>query len=269
MTHVPRSRRIPTAAVLRIALLAVGLSTPFACTTPGTDLSRPEGDRDIAGRSEDSAPPPTIDNLIMLPGGIVVDRSAPEVRVPASTAIDVGWLEQVVCSRNTRDHEALFVVDVPPSAVHAALLLIGLEPGSPGRWAFEEIEGTANVVVRRIPPVGDQVDIRVRYQSGDGTLRDHPVADWIVGDGGMREFPVVPWVFGGSFLSGPAGAAAYAADRSGSLVGLVTFGDEVLGLESVLSDQLSVDAAEWEVRTSAVLAPGTEVVLVFSPATGG
>ena len=36
-------------------------------------------------------------------------------------------------------------------------------------------------------------------------------------------------------------AAAYAADRSGSLVGLVTFGDEVLGLESVLSDQLSVD----------------------------
>ena len=63
----------------------------------------------------------------------------------------------------------------------------------------------------------------------------------------------------------PEAPEFFAADASGSLVGLVTFGDEVLGLERIRSDQVGVDAAEWMVRTGVVPPPGTPVQLVFRP----
>ena len=95
----------------------------------------------------------------------MVDREAREVVVPAFVSIDVGWLEQVVCVRNTRDHEAILVVDVLPSQVHAALVLLGLDSGTPGYWRFEEMEGEIRPRVSRIQPEGDQVRVTVRRVS--------------------------------------------------------------------------------------------------------
>ena len=51
--------------------------------------------------------------------------------MPASIACNSGWLEQVACMVGTREHESLVVVEAKPSEVHAALLLLGLEPGTP------------------------------------------------------------------------------------------------------------------------------------------
>lgn len=185
--------------------------------------------------------------------------------VPAEVSLESGWLEQVVCRRGTRDHEAVLVVDVAPSQVQAALLMIELVPGEPGRWIFEEVPGSDRPVVRRVEPRGDRVSVSVRWGEGEA-LRERPVADWITDiDGG--DFPSSPWVFGGSFFDrvAPEAPEFFAADASGSLVGLVTFGDEVLGLERIRSDQVGVDAAEWMVRTGVVPPPGTPVQLVFRP----
>ena len=49
---------------------------------------------------------------------------------------------------------------------------------------------------------------------------------------------------------------------SGSVIGLVTFGDEVIGFEDVISDQASIHAPEWEVNTEHVPPPGTEVTVI-------
>ena len=258
--------------------LGIGVVACIACILllPAACMQRPHGGAASAPEestmSTNESPAPPVESTaapIELPGGIVVDRTTSEVVVPAVVSIDVGWLEQMVCSRHSRDHEALLVIDVAPSQVHAGLMLLGLEPGSPGRWVFETIEGSDRVVVRRIAPTGDRVSVLVRRVDVDGTELEHPIADWVMGEGGERAFPEVPWVFGGSlFLAegpDPEGPSFYAADRSGSLVGLVTFGDEVLGLESILSDQISVDAAEWEARTDVMPAPGTKVELVLRP----
>ena len=181
--------------------------------------------------------------------------------MPGEVAIDMGFLEQVACIRGTREHEALVVVDCRPSDVHAALLLLGLESGQPGRWVYRP-----ETEPRRVPPHGARVDVAVRFVDEAGIVQEHPVDSWMVGQPGDRPFPEQTWIFGGSVIEPDDGH--YRADSSGSLVGLVTFGDEVLGLESVISDSVEVDAAVWEARTLLVPAPGTPVQLVLRPAEG-
>jgi hypothetical protein len=51
---------------------------------------------------------------------------------------------------------------------------------------------------------------------------------------------------------------------SGSIIGLVTFGDEVIGFSDVRSDQESVQSLIWEVNTEAVPPPNTAVTIVIS-----
>lgn len=191
--------------------------------------------------------------------GLEVDIPAREVRVQAEVAIDRGWLEQAVCGAGTRDHESLLLVRVPASAIHAALLLVGAAPGHPGRWGH-----AADGSIRREAPAGDGLEVRVRGPAGDRALEE-----WIHDPVHGRRFPGSPWVFAGSRPAGTdpsrPSAAPYAADRSGSVVGIVTFGDEVIALRDVLADRAEVDAPAWQARTEAMPAPGTAVTLVIRP----
>ena len=53
----------------------------------------------------------------------------------------------------------------------------------------------------------------------------------------------------------------YLADESGSVVGLVTFGDEVVALQEVLPDRVAVQPAHFQARTEAMPDEGTPVTL--------
>ena len=81
------------------------------------------------------------------------------------------------------------------------------------------------------------------------------------------EFPAMPWVFGGSAIEenppfmGPG--EHYVADMTGSIIGLVTFGDEVIGLSQVLSDQEDVQAPVWEINTATIPPMGTPVTIII------
>src|SRR5687768_12448536 len=101
------------------------------------------------------------------------------------------------------------VVHAKPSQIHAALLMAGFEPGSPGRWTYEDNKlGT-------IDPTGEKLELCVRYVDRTGRSVEHPVRKWIR-DGAARnsntaeetnsvatsrEFPDLPWVFGGSIIA--------------------------------------------------------------------
>ena len=62
------------------------------------------------------------------------------------------------------------------------------------------------------------------------------------------------------------GAERYLADGSGSLVGLVTFGDETIAPREVIPDQASVESPMWEVWTERMPPLGSRVTLVVRPA---
>lgn len=247
---------------------------PTEAATPAADAVEAERD----ARTPTEPTPPTAKTVIGASGLIEV---APGVRaVPASdgrlgrvefdavACLDAGWLEQVVCTVGTREHEALAVVEVAPSAVHAALLLAGFESGTPGRWTQP-----ADGPLRLDAPSGDLVEISFVWTDSEGNRRTAAASDWIVGNDGQRlERP--RWRFGGSRLvdlrqygGGPESAATYEADLSGSLIGLVTFGDETIGFVDVIPNASDVYPEEWLVDTDAVPPVLTPLVVRLDPAS--
>ncbi len=189
-------------------------------------------------------------------GDLVVDRSERSVSVRGVVAIREGWLEQAVCTRGTRDHESLVVVDARPSAIHAALLLVAAVPGAPGRWSVRS-DGRLDLA----PPHGTVIDVRVSWRDGAGAARSAPISDWIRASSPSA---APTFVFAGSapLTRGPI---PYAADASGSVVGLVTFGDELIANSVVVPDQAEVTEPSMQACTEAMPTEGTPVTVIFRP----
>ncbi len=213
----------------------------------------------------EQAPPRTVIQVTPL---ITVDREAHRVELTAVTVLDVGFLEQLVCLVSTREHESLFAFEGTASEVHAALLLAGFLPGAPGHWrevANASGDPVGNTVLEGVAPTGSNVVVEVRLDDGS----THSI-DWFV--------RAAPWAnapdahppqhfrFGGSRFHRDArsGIERYVADGSGSLIGLVTFGDEVIGCVEVISDEASVAQPLWEVHSERMPALGSRVTVVLT-----
>ncbi len=192
--------------------------------------------------------------------GVIVAPHHQTVSLQAWVCLDTGWLEQIACSPGTREHESLLVVRAIPSQIHAAMLAAGFEPGAPGRWRYEHEEFSF------IAPTGSAVEVLVRYTDEAGTIIEESIRMWIHDHHDRETFPDVPWIFAGSrLITDDTLKNYYVADASGSIIGLVTFGDEVIGFSQVLADQAAVHAPEWEVDTDAIPPVGTEVTLIIAP----
>jgi len=195
--------------------------------------------------------------------GVTVRPDERTVELEARACLEAGWLEQIACAPGSREHEALVVIAARPSDVHAALLLAGFEHGAPGSWSYE------NEALTFTPPTGDRLDVRARYER-DGRTIEEAFRAWMVDAEGRPSFPRTPWVFAGSaFAENPdwmGPGEHYVADQTGSIIGLVTFGDEVVGFEEVFADQQSVQPLAWQVRIDHVPPVGTPVTVILRPA---
>ena len=199
----------------------------------------------------------TTDIPIKLQGGIEVAGARDEVRVPAVITLDEGWLEVIACIEGTREHESIVVSSVVPSVVHAALLLIGVEPGRPAGWD----SGTNTP----IPPEGGELEVFVAWMDPTtGEPVEHPVQDLL-----FTERSVSPpgFVFAGSMVApnppslGPG--EHYVADYAGTIVGLATFGDELVAAREVLSPEEAVEPRAWRVRSGILPPPGSAATLIL------
>jgi hypothetical protein len=190
--------------------------------------------------------------LLQLHPGVQADRAARAVSVQGRVACRRGYLEQVACGRGSREHESLIVIDAPATAVHAALLAIGLQPGAPGEW-HQAADGSLSVQ----PPAGPSLQVLVQPR---GAAEPVPVQAWLRDLRGGAA-PTPRFVFAGSRLVPGRSGERYLADESGSVIGLVTFGDEVVALQEVLPDRVAVQPAHFQARTEAMPDEGTPVTL--------
>lgn len=155
------------------------------------------------------------------------------------------YLELLVCTPDTKEHETLVVTSARPAHVHAALLSLGLEPGKPATWTQSE----GKVIPHAPQGAPLTVEFVTRDESGAETV--WTPSQWVTnarsneawpGDG---EIGNGGWVFAGSVTQDRPGRAPYAADEAGTLVGLTSFGTEVIAWTGVLSPDSTVDEPEW------------------------
>ena len=225
-----------------------------SCATP-TALVTP------APTSAPTSAPITSAVEVHLANGLSINQSAGEVMVHGKVAIRQGFLEQLVCFKGTREHESLIVVNVAASHIHAALLAVGAHAGHPGIWSRDK--STANDL-KLEPPAGDLVSVRVEYVS-DGITRRNDLGEWIEDARHQDQFKSI-FVFAGShFEPDGRGGQRYTADVTGSTVGLVTFGDELIAYAQVIPDQAEISRPRWQAHTALIPLEGSDVVLILKP----
>jgi len=200
---------------------------------------------------------PTDPGPIAWASGIEIFRRQSQVRVPAVILLRSGWLEQAVCTPETRTHESVFAILAAPSELHAALLVAGGLPGEPGVPAHSGDPAR--------PPTGSPLHIAMNH---DGCL--YRLQDLILDDRTGRSLQG-DFVFAGSQFVEWEGKARYLADDEGSVVGLATFGDELAGYSEARSPSLEHAPAIFRPNAKLLPLPGTKVMLCFtvSPASEG
>lgn len=216
-------------------------------------------------------PPPALRELFPL---VRADIAARVIEVEGLVPIDCHnpatpdvYLELVACTPDTREHESLVMTRARPSHLHAALLAIGLKPGKPGSWKYE------NKKLIPIPPEGDGLALTLVYHDANGAAIECPVSDWIIKarDGSRfaprdRDAAKPSWVFAGSVMAKRQGNEVYDADGAGTLVGLCTFGSEVIAWRDTISPEAMVEEPVWIADVKKVPVAGTPVIIRIRPA---
>lgn len=196
------------------------------------------------------AEPAAAPDLQELLPGVWVSLAHKLVEFDALLAIDCHhpetpdvYLEVICCTPDTREHEALVVTSVAPSAIHAALLMLGADDGRPGAWEQEDGRITP------IPPEGAPVEVTFLLSGGDGEPRASDPARWIVhaetGETLREVLPEEGWVFAGSRVRHFQEKDVYDADWTGQLIGLHTFGSETIAWTHAAHPDSGVHEPVW------------------------
>lgn len=178
--------------------------------------------------------------------GITIDVAARRVDVDAKVSLNEGLLELVACTPDSKEHEALVTVDASPVHIHAALLLIGAQNGEPAK-AVPLNE--AKTRWRHLPPRGDRIGVSLVFEHEPGEVKAYPIGRFIKPSDAIQDDPIAgeadedaidpikvfaSFLFTGSLVvADDEGVKTYVADETGHVVTISTFGDEVLGLPTI------------------------------------
>lgn len=202
--------------------------------------------------------------------GVRMDAQAGVVEVDGRVATDVHdpqtpdvYLELIVCTPDTREYESLVVINATAAQVHAALLLLGLEPGHPGGWLRQ------NGRVEPVEPQGDAVRVWLGLDAGDQRRAVAP-EQWIKvqqQDGTFAACEPFAFVFAGSGFRTFEGVERYMGDVEGTVVGLTTFGTEVVAPRTLHNPDSALETPTLMARNDAIPAVGTPVTVRFERLT--
>lgn len=217
-------------------------------------------------------PVPPVSGMREVFPGVRADVKAKVVEFDGEVPIDchdpktpLVYLEVMVCTPDTKEHETLVVTKAKPSHVHAALLACGFNPGKPGSWTWNAAEKK----LESRAPIGDALDVFIAYTNAEGKEVEARASEWVTSappQEGRTFEPREPekkgwWVFAGSTTATRAGREVYDADGTGTLIGLTTFGMETVAWRDVISHEASVQEPEWVANATLVPKVRTKVVV--------
>jgi hypothetical protein len=169
----------------------------------------------------------------------------------ARVVLREGVLEHLMCSKGTKEHEAILATDAAPRQIHTVLLLTGAQAGHPVRFApkFE-------------PPTGTPIAIELLWRQ-DGKIHQSDARQWVKDEKAKKPLGI-DWVFGGSELyEDPVSKKPrYAADE-GDLFTVANFGSAILDLP-IASSASDADRV-FSTNSDKIPPLGTEVFLKMGP----
>ncbi len=169
----------------------------------------------------------------------------------AKVVLRDGFLEHLLCSTDTKEHESILATGAPPRQIHAGLLLTGAETGHPVRFRprFE-------------PPAGSPIAIEMEWTEA-GKARKADARTWVIGNKTNKPLDRT-WVFAGSvlFQDPETKETLYSADE-GDLITVANFPSAILDLPFASSDS---DANRDYLANTEKLPPlGARVTMYLKP----
>lgn len=209
-----------------------------------------------SGEAPTSRPAPSTTRTEAAPlPHIEVAREERVVRFDAKVNLrEARWLELIATTPEGRTHEALLVTEARPSHLHLALLLIGLEPGRPMR--ITRREGDAEMR----PPEGPALRIDLVPEGREEAVR---VGRWVRHAETGKALPAGGFLFAGSGFQRRDGQRHYQADRSGNVISLVQFGDELIARDTRRTRR--TDEGQWQCWTERLPPVDTTVTVRLRP----
>ncbi len=201
--------------------------------------------------SEKFLPPPNAKRLSQ-ESLLWVDRKSNRVYIDGYVAVNRGPLEMFACPIGTKEHESVVATVAQSSEVHAALLAVGAQVGTPARFAEEFT-----------PPTGQRIRIWVCWLDPDGNFQVIDARKWIQ-DSKSKESIEADWVFAGSgfFKDEDDGREYYRAD-GGDMICVSNFSSAMLDLS--IPSSADADALLYQPFTERMPERGTPVRLVLVP----
>ncbi|AWM36084.1 hypothetical protein GobsT_61570 [Gemmata obscuriglobus] len=164
-----------------------------------------------------------------------------------------GPLEQFLCKKGTKEHEAIVRVDVDAEFVHLAIIAAGGKTGTPTGFVDPKTEEA-----KYTPATGSRVNVSVYYKY-KGKLHTHAAQEWIWDT--KKKTPMAHhWVFAGSrFIKDPdnPNAKPYYGANTGDIFSISNFPYSTLEIPA----QISKDEAQltYEAKTDKIPPLGSKV----------
>jgi len=246
--NTPMPNRI--AAQLVLSILAVVLST--LCLAAAAQQPAPD---QTPEHETAKLPPPTGAQRLSPEYDAWIDPKQGVVIVDGQVALRKGMLEMFACLRNTKEHESVVSANTKAYLVHAALLRLGAEPGTPVQ--FQPVYK---------PPSGTEINVEVQWRDADGKQHSARAEDW-VRDARTGKAMTQPWVFAGSYFwkDEETGKEYYQAE-GGDFICVSNFSTALLDIP-IESSQSDAELM-FEAFTERIPPRGTPVRLVLKPVKG-
>ena len=122
-----------------------------------------------------AAEPPAAKEPFKLPG-LVINAEKRCVDVDATVCLEQGALELIACTKDSKEHESVVVVEALPVHIHTALLLLGARNGNP---AMRRPINKEQTLWADVPPRGDPIDVFLEFKDAEGKAVERPIGDFI------------------------------------------------------------------------------------------
>lgn len=260
---------LTTLLVIQLVCTRVGADEPDTPTGDALDQALDEPDKQASPAGDDSPggvpfadseakqpppfmPPPKQAKPLTKEGRAWIDRQQGTVIVDGRIVLRRGLLEMFACPPNTKEHESIVAVQCKAFIIHAGLLAVGAETGTPVQFG-ETV----------IPPTGTQIDIFVQWKDEKG--KPHRVkAQSLMRDANTKKEMSLPWVFAGSmFVQNERNGTSHYLAEDGDLVCVANFGSAMLDVPAEASS--SNGSLLFECFTERIPPLGWPVRLIFDP----